>query len=175
MATAVATAAAAEAAAAAAVAMMALAVVEVAEVMAVAEAVAAMAAAAARAVVGSTSKRRLIPHAMMQIRKGSPKQQQTQPQSQFCTMASSVVSRPKSAKVHTAKGHKNNSKKKSRTTHAAASCVFCVVGPLNQFGSISWLGLCGLHSLNARPAFHCDLKVAQPCPVYGQPSGPPYT
>ena len=107
---------------------------------------------------------------MMQIRKGSPKQQQTQQQSTFCALAASSVSRP-TAKV----GHKKNSKKKSRTTHAAASCVFCVVGPLNQFGSISWLGLCGLHSLNARPAFHCDLKVAQPCPVYGQPSGPPYT
>jgi hypothetical protein len=106
----------------------------------------------------------MVLHATMQIRKGSPKQQQMQEQN--LKRSGSSKKDPK---------HPHKSKKKSRTTHATASCVFCVVGPLNQLGSISWLGFCELHSLNAKPSFHCDKKVAQPCSVCGHPSGPPYT
>ena len=66
---------------------------------------------------------------MMQIRKGSPSRQQITQRnariSDLCSSSSSVSAIAVGKDPH-------KSKKKSMTTHATASCVFGVVGPLNQ-------------------------------------------
>ena len=66
---------------------------------------------------------------MRQIRKGSPNRQQITPRSaripDLDSSSSSVSARAVGTDPH-------KSKKKSMTTHATASCVFGVVGPLNQ-------------------------------------------
>ena len=66
---------------------------------------------------------------MRQIRKGSPNRQQITPRSariSYLDSSSSSVSALAVGK------DPHKSKKKSMTTHATASCVFGVVGPLNQ-------------------------------------------
>jgi hypothetical protein len=66
---------------------------------------------------------------MRQISKGSPMQQEFKPQA---ARKNSQKRSPPPSHISEQIIHPNKSQKKSRTTHATASCVFSVVGPLNQ-------------------------------------------
>jgi hypothetical protein len=70
---------------------------------------------------------------VMQIRKGSPNSKESKHIEQDAALRSSVL--PSGLKNNNKAKPPNSMKKGSMTTHATASCVFGVVGPLNQLGA----------------------------------------